>query len=106
MPPDQPKYYSGGEMDDVRRRLTHLESQQERQIIQLADVQGDMKAAKIELAFMRDDISQALMAVRQAGDTLNKWKGAIVIILIAAPIVGPLVTMLVRYLIFGAPLSK
>lgn len=103
----------GHEMDDIRRRLDdhgrkfdHLERQQDDQFGKLSALAVDVSGMKTDISYMRGAVNTAANNVNNLTATINRWKGGAVVIIALASLLGPVLAIVVRWLWFGAPLSK
>lgn len=102
----QPENALGPVVRDLRARLSHLEAQQLGQFEDLAELKANVKVVQNDIGYMRVEIGAAAKSLLAMTETVNRWKGAFLIVVALCPLLGPLLAMLARWLIFGAPLSK
>lgn len=112
------------EMDDIRRHLDRhdkdfagLQAQQVLQFGKLASLEGDMRVVRVEMTSLVKSSDSLVTTVAALTATvtsmtgqMNRWRGGLYALLICGPIVGGIVGalsgLLMRWLLFGAPLSK
>lgn len=93
-------------MEEIRRRLQIIEDDQREHFTHLSELGSNVQTTKTELKYLREDIHQTIKALSHLGDTINRWKGGIMLLMVIGPIAGPLLTLLVRWIFFGAPPTK
>lgn len=92
-------------MEEVRRRLISLENSNLAQTRQLAILSEGQAVIVTNMTHMTRAMDVMMERSVKTAETVDRWKGAVLLILGAAPILGPLVTFAVRLIFFGKPLS-
>jgi hypothetical protein len=93
------------EMQDLRMRIAGLEKSQLENLKQILEVRGSIMSTQKEVEFLRLDINKAVNSVTNLTDTISKWKGVIMFLIVLGPLLGPILAIIVRVLFFGAPPS-
>lgn len=93
------------ELEEVKRRMTSFESDMKYQNVELTKLAVGQAKIESTLTSFTDAVERLTESQLKSNDTLARWKGAILIILGASPVVGPLVVFLLRLWLFGKPPS-
>lgn len=93
------------EMEEVKRRLLGVENSNLAQTRQLASLSEGQAVIVTNMTHMSKAMDVMMERSVKTAETVDRWKGAVLLIMGAAPILGPLVTFAIRLVFFGKPLS-